>query len=278
MNWKLKNVMCNVVIFTSLFLVQTVFAQCNSPEASQLDFLIGDWDLTHSTNGTGHSTFEKILNGCVVYETTTLINLPNYPVMNGISIFIYDSYLDRWEQNWVDDIGGNIFVTGNYDSVNQELVMIGEVTDQTGTFLQKLIWYDITIDTVHHIEYFSYDGGQTWLYPWEVLYTRSTTALENRSIGTKPKTTTLKSNYPNPFNPSTTINYTIKQKENVILKIYNLLGQEIKILVYGPVSPGNKTVVWDGRDNTGKLVPAGTYYYRLQTGTEVQSKKMLFLK
>jgi flagellar hook assembly protein FlgD len=64
----------------------------------------------------------------------------------------------------------------------------------------------------------------------------------------------------------------------VVLKIYNLLGQEVKTLVNGYQNAGLKSVQWDGRDNSGKPAGSGVYIYQVEAGNFVQSKKMVLLK
>jgi len=99
---------------------------------------------------------------------------------------------------------------------------------------------------------------------------------ENESA---PVDFTLGQNYPNPFNPSTTIAYSLTKNLPVTLKIYNALGQEVKTLVRGISQPaGDYQLVWDGKDEHGKIVAGGTYVYRLQAGNQIISKKMSFIK
>jgi hypothetical protein len=88
----------------------------------------------------------------------------------------------------------------------------------------------------------------------------------------------LRQNHPNPFNPITTIKYSLPRTSKVILKVYDLLGKEIKTLVNQTQSVGKKSVVWDGTDNSGYQVSSGIYIYRLETGSKTFSKKMMFLK
>lgn len=88
----------------------------------------------------------------------------------------------------------------------------------------------------------------------------------------------LYENYPNPFNPSTTIEYALPGAAQVVLKIYNLLGQEVKTLVNGYQNAGLQSVQWDGRDNSGKPAGSGVYIYQVEAGNFVQSKKMVLLK
>jgi endo-1,4-beta-xylanase len=88
----------------------------------------------------------------------------------------------------------------------------------------------------------------------------------------------LYDNYPNPFNSNTTINYHLPKETRVILKIYNLLGQEVKTLVNGNTIAGYKSVTWDGKDNLGHILNSGAYIYRLQADDKIQIKKMVYLK
>lgn len=93
-----------------------------------------------------------------------------------------------------------------------------------------------------------------------------------------PMEYSLSQNYPNPFNPTTQIRYTLPQISNVQLKIYDVLGREIKTLVNKEQLPGAYRVEWDGTNNYGVQVSSGIYIYRLVAGKFVQSKKMMFLK
>lgn len=87
-------------------------------------------------------------------------------------------------------------------------------------------------------------------------------------------------NFPNPFNPSTTIPFEIGSgiQGNVSLMIYNLLGQRVKVLLNRPVSPGVYRVRWNGRDDFGKKVPSGIYFYRLQAGKYTRLGKMVYTR
>ena len=85
-------------------------------------------------------------------------------------------------------------------------------------------------------------------------------------------------NYPNPFNPSTTIRYTLPEASNVRLTIYNVLGQEVRTLVNAAQSRGVYNVQWNGRDASGRQVATGVYIYRLEAGANVATKNMIFAK
>jgi hypothetical protein len=88
----------------------------------------------------------------------------------------------------------------------------------------------------------------------------------------------LQQNFPNPFNPTTAIAYTLKENSRVSLKIYNTLGQLVKTLVNSQQEAGVKTVQWDGTNEVGARVASGMYLYRLEANNFVQTKKMVLMK
>jgi len=93
-----------------------------------------------------------------------------------------------------------------------------------------------------------------------------------------PKEFVLYQNYPNPFNPYTKIEYDMPKATNVTLKIYNVLGQEIKTLINDEQQPGNYQIIWDGTNNYNIRVSSGVYIYQIRAGSFVQAKKMILLR
>jgi len=93
-----------------------------------------------------------------------------------------------------------------------------------------------------------------------------------------PAATKLLGNYPNPFNPTTSISYQLSADGWVTLKIYNTLGEEVATLVNEFQAAGTKSAVWNGRNDVGNQVASGIYIYRLSTGDVVTSEKMMFVK
>ncbi|MEJ2617785.1 MAG: FlgD immunoglobulin-like domain containing protein, partial [Ignavibacteriaceae bacterium] len=88
----------------------------------------------------------------------------------------------------------------------------------------------------------------------------------------------LLQNYPNPFNPETVIGFQIPEANNVTIKIFNSIGQEVRTLLDMQYDEGIHSVIWDGKDNLGKSLSSGVYFYRLQAGTYNQVKKMSLLR
>jgi hypothetical protein len=90
--------------------------------------------------------------------------------------------------------------------------------------------------------------------------------------------TELRGNFPNPFNPTTTISYSVKTPEAVTIEIFNVKGQLIKTLVSEAKEAGNHTVVWNGDDNSGRRVSSGIYYYKMSAGKYSSTRKMVMMK
>ena len=93
-----------------------------------------------------------------------------------------------------------------------------------------------------------------------------------------PDRFSLEQNMPNPFNPSTAISYQLPEAGTVRLAIYNLIGQEVRVLVNERRNAGTFTATWDGTDALGRRVASGIYLYRIQAGSFSATKRMLLLK
>lgn len=90
--------------------------------------------------------------------------------------------------------------------------------------------------------------------------------------------TELKGNHPNPFNPETTIRYSVSANEPVNIEIYNVKGQLVKTLVNEIKSSGNHSAVWNGKDNNNNNVSSGVYFYKMKAGKFSSTKKMILMK
>ena len=98
-------------------------------------------------------------------------------------------------------------------------------------------------------------------------------------LQTRPEVFSLANNYPNPFNPATTIKYALPQAADVELTVYNVVGQEVRTLVAEQQSAGRYVVEWDATNDNGHSLSSGMYFYRLAVGGEfLEVKKMLLLK
>ena len=119
----------------------------------------------------------------------------------------------------------------------------------------------------------AWQNPSEWTYTWigDTMYVA--TDLKERNINDNVKKFELSQNYPNPFNPETTIEFTIDKESLVNLSVYNLLGQKVSTLVNEKLSAGHYKVTFNGKN-----LNSGIYFYKLDTGSNVKTRKMILLK
>ena len=151
------------------------------------------------------------------------------------------------------------------------------VTIMAGENGECLLSFTISVTSAPATDYASLpvvladDAGNLW------------TVLFSVSTGTAGDTplvfdTALTANYPNPFNPKTTIPYSLAESAQVEMTIYNILGQRIRTLLDGHQSPGAYSVVWDGRDEQGRSVSSGVYLCRFRAGGFSSVQRMMLIE
>ncbi len=109
----------------------------------------------------------------------------------------------------------------------------------------------------------------TSLYPY---------LTSNEQTLSTPSNTILSSNYPNPFNPSTTISYELYESGKTVMEIYNLKGQKVITLINKYLEKGKHSIIWNGKDKHGKNVASGVYLYKITSNKNTLIKKMLLIK
>lgn len=185
----------------------------------------------------------------------------------------------------------------NLDSTGVASVIPYSLADPEGAKTGKHVgggYFDI-----HTLRAFTLDtkeGGSQTGYPWpqagaavgscdysvdEVVFTleegTGIVGVDGKPT-VMPVTYELGNAYPNPFNPSTAIEYAIPVSNHVSLKVSNLLGQTVRTLVDRYVTAGTYKVVWDGRDEAGNTVPSGIYFYQMVSSHFSQAKKVMLTK
>jgi len=116
----------------------------------------------------------------------------------------------------------------------------------------------------------SWDG--LWCFP---IIDTATTDVKESVI---PATFALRPTYPNPFNASTSIRYSLPTPSTVTLSIFDLLGRHVRTLVQTTQGAGEYRVVWDGHDDADREVASGVYFSRLRAGDDVQTRKMVMVR
>jgi hypothetical protein len=131
--------------------------------------------------------------------------------------------------------------------------------------------YTYYITAVYTVESIEYESGTS-----DTIFVTPGTANEDGILDVV--ITELRSNYPNPFNPTTIISYSVLNADNIIIEIYNIKGQRVKTLVNENKNTGHYQVTWNGTDDSGRSVSSGIYFYKMTTGDFVDIKKMMILK
>ena len=112
----------------------------------------------------------------------------------------------------------------------------------------------------------------------EIIVERPIRSMVLKQEPIVPLSYSLSQNYPNPFNPETAIHFSIKEKNEVSLVIYDILGKEIIKIVQSHMDPGFHKVIWDGSSASGSVVSSGIYFYRITSGDYVNQKKMMLIR
>jgi len=180
---------------------------------------------------------------------------------------------------YIDDICyGAEVVTG--EDVVQINAYIKDTCIDTANIELRFYEYEPTQDSTRDItssEICTYKVKNIQADPNKTFYTISFKDGEVNTATTEVKTA-LDGNYPNPFNPSTSIKFTLAQSGNVKLQVFNVKGQLVKTLVNTIKEVGSHTIIWNGTDDQNKPVTSGIYFYRLEANSTTAVKRMLLIK
>ena len=186
---------------------------------------------------------------------------------------------------WIDKRSGNFDIYGQrYDSLGNTVGSNFQVANpQYTSFAQQ---YPAVAANSSKIFYAWEDNRRS--RGWDIfakVVDWTWTKVEEEDEVNLPHSFELSQNYPNPFNPTTTIPFTVHGSQLTVdspihtsLKIYNSLGQLVRTLVDEEVEPGNHQVDWEGKDNSGKEVASGIYFYQLKTKDFTTCRKMVLLR
>ena len=147
---------------------------CSSPEFSQFDFWVGEWNLTWGDSGKGSNMIKKIMGGCVIQENFD--GTPSIP-LKGMSVSTYSKQLKRWQQTWVDNSGGYLDFVGGFENdrmiLSREFVKTDEPTPgNEQKIMQRMVWYNISENQLDWNWEKSEDDGKTWKVMWKIHYKR----------------------------------------------------------------------------------------------------------
>lgn len=125
--------------------------------------------------------------------------------------------------------------------------------------------------------YYTDGAGNIWLNRIRAIV-EIPTGIGTEEVELLPVAYSLEQNYPNPFNPETVISFSLPRTGNVRIKVYDVLGKEIKTILSEERMAGNHKIYWNATDDYGRRVSSGVYFYTISSGDFVQTKKMVLMK
>ena len=147
-------------------------SNCEASEARQLDFWVGEWKLTWEKGrlfeaGEGTNVVRPVLGGCAILETF------RYPegAYYGSSVSTYNPNAGHWQQTWVDNYGGYLDFTGG-PQADGSTILSREFEHEGQTIAQRMVFHNITEDSLDWNWERSMDGGRTWETLWAIHYDR----------------------------------------------------------------------------------------------------------
>jgi hypothetical protein len=256
-----------------------------SDNIMQLFFPNSHFIITACENGT-IITANPTLGGFTFYKTT----IPNTSTINQLSFVgkygwmtgLYGVLIKTtnmgsiWKKSFIDITEGN--------SIQFMDTSTGYICGSNGTMLKTTdggtTWNKLFTRTTNTLSKMLFmDNNNGWVVGANGLIMKTengggsiATDITDESINL-PKAFSLSQNYPNPFNPTTNINYTISERCSVSIRVFNILGKVISILLNEEKGPGNYSIHFEGNGE-----PSGIYFYRIQAGGFSETKKMILLK
>ncbi len=235
----------------------------NSPIINGLQDAYGDSPLHTLTTDIDHHDFGQVQ--CIERQSTP-VELTNFNASAQPGKVVI-----KWTtQSETENLGFHIYrcesIDGDKVRITDEMIN-GAINSQSRNDYE---WVDNQIQ-----------GNQIYYYWLADVSTDGVVQFSeaSKAIGiAKPEAYSLSQNFPNPFNPSTNIKYTLKDDGNVKLAIFNIRGQLVRTLVDARQSAGEYTQVWNGQDNNGTVLPSGIYFYTIQVNEFKITKKMSFTK
>jgi len=231
-----------------------------------LDLIVGNSEGSlqyfeqNSSNDTTFTLISAAFNGIDVgtFSSPTITDLDNDGLLD-LVIGCLDGNLFYYEQQIANDTSFSL-VTDNFANIKMKRMSNPTFADLNGDGLEDLIVGDS-------------DGGLHYFQRGQDV------GVENDYISdSKPLSFKIFANYPNPFNPVTTIQYDLPKSVKINVSIYNFLGKSVKVLKNGYQQAGSYKVQWDGRDDHGLLLSSGIYICQIHAGNLHKSIKLMLLK
>lgn len=249
-------------------------------------------------NGTGNLLDPANYTANLVYAGEGNDVFATWSIYNGEAVYDIDTLYPGTDSMLVDTTGVH-FDPSKIDTVKTEVpftsYIFADSVDIDGDGRMEIIISQQSVYDSVDVSIYNWDAGiEQWAYDTVNShkiyndYRKNIIALEyTGGIGVQnegytivtPEDYKLEQNYPNPFNPTTNISFALPIDKKITLKIYDMLGKEVRTLINGELyAKGNHKILWDGKSNGGMRVASGNYIARLEYGTFFKAIKMTLLK
>ncbi len=282
--------MGQVTAYTTATNVGVITAQVDSTGHYAFDPVFPTGSVVYLTAWGGFDYLPEIYNDAKTWKEADAIFIQGSDV-TGINFILEEKKPMRLPlakiKGWIKSQIGNLAKASATDNHTGAIVYVrpeGEKEWTSYTYVKSDGSFNIPVESDGVYEYLvtEKDGsearGTITVENLEAEVTVEITSIADPSDNLVIKTDQLFDAYPNPFNPSTTIKVQMAQNGPAKLVVYNVLGQKVKTLFDGSLQAGSQKFVWNGKDDNGRQVASGLYFYQLKTQNTVQTKAVMFLK
>jgi len=221
------------------------------------------WGLTSSDGPSGYNAFSPTNDNGTIAPTAALSSMPYTPTE---SIAAFENFYHKYGKKIWGPFGFKdaFNVSQNWYADSYIAIDEGPIIDMVENYRSQLLWNNFMANP--EIQPMLDSLG----------FVKDETGIkQNESV---PNKFVLKGNYPNPFNPTTTIQFSLPSTQNVKLVIYDILGRRIKTLLNSNLNKGNYKVQWNGKNDFGSSVSSGVYLYTIRADNKMLSGKMILQK
>ncbi len=282
--------MKNIILVLSLILIaKSLFCQqfIKKWEFPQELIYVGDID----GDGIGEFAFDDYNNNVIKFYNTSSQNVKW--TITDMRFFneIYDAEKSNLQPSYIKfpsvDFNGDGKKEMLLKRSDGKGITIYDIVNNTTVFewsepqlysIKFLVFADVDGDGKLELVFIARSGEYGVDYKTYVYSTNAPVLSVNIKQNEFPNNFNLSQNFPNPFNPTTTIEFEISQPSNVKVNIYDVAGRMIKELINEQKNTGKYSVTWNGKDNYGNTVASGNYFYQIISGDYIQAKKMILLK
>jgi hypothetical protein len=267
---------------TNFDIVNTGDAPINGDVTENCDhfsIVAGGGAYALANNGDSHTVtirFEPTAVG--QFHCDIMTGNSNCPIFEawGEGEMVIPAAVQFFDSRWTD---GHVELA--WTLIDMTVAVTTEISRRGESDINYLRLYDVAVDQTGNDFTFQDYGtmpGQNYSYRVVIRENGDQVAQFITSINTPASRFELGQNHPNPFNPATSIPFTLSDADHVTLMVYDISGRLVSTLVDRQMAAGTHTAQWDGRDTNGNTVATGVYFYRLRSGSNMMTRKAILMK